>query len=63
MLLSHDFAVVILTREPWPLDGLKFDTLKEQQAKRSPEDLEIDLGMSYKLHEYPFQNKYSRAPK
>ncbi|XP_021816485.1 methyltransferase-like protein 17, mitochondrial isoform X2 [Prunus avium] len=30
-------------QEPWPLDGLKFETLKEQQAKRSPEDLEIDL--------------------
>lgn len=29
-------------REPWPLDGITFDTLKEQQAKRNPEDLEID---------------------
>ncbi|KAB2632956.1 methyltransferase-like protein 17 [Pyrus ussuriensis x Pyrus communis] len=29
--------------EPWPLDGMKFETLKEQYAKRSPEDLEIDL--------------------
>ncbi|CAA0812270.1 Unknown protein [Striga hermonthica] len=30
-------------REPWPLDGMKFDTLKEVQAKRTPEDLEIDM--------------------
>ncbi|RWR89383.1 methyltransferase-like protein 17, mitochondrial isoform X1 [Cinnamomum micranthum f. kanehirae] len=29
-------------REQWPLDGMKFDTLKEQHAKRNPEDLEID---------------------
>ncbi|KAB1215513.1 Methyltransferase-like protein 17, mitochondrial [Morella rubra] len=25
----------------WPLDGMKFETLKEQHAKRNPEDLEI----------------------
>nr|DAD46326.1 TPA_asm: hypothetical protein HUJ06_004556 [Nelumbo nucifera] len=30
-------------RQPWPLDGMKFDTLKEQHAKRNPEDLEIDF--------------------
>ncbi|KAM3396543.1 rsm22-cox11 tandem protein 2, mitochondrial [Capsicum galapagoense] len=29
-------------REPWPLDGVKFETLKEQHARRNPEDLEID---------------------
>ncbi|XP_010533560.1 PREDICTED: uncharacterized protein LOC104809314 isoform X2 [Tarenaya hassleriana] len=29
-------------REPWPLDGIKFETLKEKHAKRKPEDLEID---------------------
>ncbi|KAJ6714291.1 37S RIBOSOMAL PROTEIN S22 [Salix viminalis] len=29
-------------RKPWPLDGMKFETLKEQHAKRNPEDLEID---------------------
>lgn len=29
-------------RDPWPLDGMKFETLKEQHAKRNPEDLEID---------------------
>lgn len=29
-------------RELWPLDGMKFETLKEQHAKRNPEDLEID---------------------
>ncbi|XP_075508725.1 rsm22-cox11 tandem protein 2, mitochondrial [Primulina tabacum] len=30
-------------REPWPLDGMKFDTLKEMHAKRVPEDLEKDV--------------------
>ncbi|XP_004300486.1 PREDICTED: methyltransferase-like protein 17, mitochondrial [Fragaria vesca subsp. vesca] len=29
-------------REPWPLDGVKFETLKEQHAKRTLQDLEID---------------------
>ncbi|KAA8525735.1 hypothetical protein F0562_007590 [Nyssa sinensis] len=29
-------------REPWPLDGMEFETLKQQHAKRNPEDLEID---------------------
>ncbi|OMP02870.1 Cytochrome c oxidase assembly protein CtaG/Cox11 [Corchorus olitorius] len=29
-------------RESWPLDGMKFETLKEQRAKRNPEDLEVD---------------------
>ncbi|KAF9689197.1 hypothetical protein SADUNF_Sadunf01G0066600 [Salix dunnii] len=29
-------------RKPWPLDGMKFETLKEQHAERNPEDLEID---------------------
>ncbi|KAL6182825.1 hypothetical protein ACLB2K_044237 [Fragaria x ananassa] len=28
--------------EPWPLDGVKFETLKEQHAKRTLQDLEID---------------------
>lgn len=30
-------------RDAWPLDGMKFETLKEQHAKRNPEDLEIDF--------------------
>ncbi|KAK9145678.1 hypothetical protein Sjap_005581 [Stephania japonica] len=33
-------------RGPWPLDGMTFETLKEQHAKRNPEDLEIDYGIS-----------------
>ncbi|XP_044465187.1 methyltransferase-like protein 17, mitochondrial [Mangifera indica] len=36
-------------REPWPLDGMKFDTLKEQKAKRNPEDVEIDYEDLLKL--------------
>ena len=34
----------LLTREAWPLDGMKFDSLKERRAKRNPEDLIIDYG-------------------
>ncbi|XP_028783637.1 LOW QUALITY PROTEIN: probable S-adenosyl-L-methionine-dependent RNA methyltransferase RSM22, mitochondrial, partial [Neltuma alba] len=37
--------------EPWPLDGMRFETLKEQQAKRNPEDLEIDYEDLLKLQE------------
>ncbi|EXC52362.1 Methyltransferase-like protein 17 [Morus notabilis] len=29
-------------KEAWPLDGVKFETLKEQLAKRKPEDVEVD---------------------
>ncbi|XP_024005568.1 uncharacterized protein LOC18009908 isoform X2 [Eutrema salsugineum] len=29
-------------REPWPLDGMKLESLKELRASRKPEDLEID---------------------
>ncbi|PPS12077.1 hypothetical protein GOBAR_AA08546 [Gossypium barbadense] len=29
-------------RDRWPLDGMKFETLKEQRAKRNPEDFEIE---------------------
>ena len=35
------------TREPWPLDDIELETLKEQHAKRNPEDLEIDYGTCY----------------
>nr|GMD01543.1 rsm22-cox11 tandem protein 2, mitochondrial-like [Ipomoea batatas] len=33
---------VLVQIEAWPLDGMKFETLKEQHARRNPEDLEID---------------------
>ncbi|OVA06321.1 Cytochrome c oxidase assembly protein CtaG/Cox11 [Macleaya cordata] len=43
---DEKFCFVVLRRgqrpRQWPLDGMKFDTLKEQQAKRNPEDLEVD---------------------
>lgn len=38
------FLPIPYTREPWPLDGVELETLKEQHAKRNPEDLEIDYG-------------------
>lgn len=38
-------SLFISSREAWPLDGMKFETLKEQHARRNPEDLEIDYGM------------------
>lgn len=44
VILIFVSSLIPLTREPWPLDGITFDTLKEQQAKRNPEDLEIDYG-------------------
>ncbi|CAN6480690.1 unnamed protein product [Victoria cruziana] len=30
-------------RSHWPLNGMRFETLKEQHARRNPEDLEIDF--------------------
>ncbi|XP_008437428.2 uncharacterized protein LOC103482845 [Cucumis melo] len=46
-------------REPWPLDGMRFETLKEQRAKRNPEDLEIDyedlVKMENQLQVVPYQ--------
>ncbi|XP_077245654.1 copper ion binding / methyltransferase isoform X2 [Tasmannia lanceolata] len=42
-------------REAWPLDGMKFDTLKEQHAKRNPEDLIIDF-------EDQFGSEFEDAP-
>lgn len=41
-------------REPWPLDGIKFETLKEQHAKRNPEDL-VD-------YEDPFGSELEELP-
>ncbi|KAJ4840928.1 hypothetical protein Tsubulata_001133 [Turnera subulata] len=38
-------------KEAWPLDGMKFETLKEQHAKRNPEDLEIDYEDFIKLYQ------------
>ncbi|KAG4971032.1 hypothetical protein JHK85_037453 [Glycine max] len=37
--------------DPWPLDGMEFETLKEQHAKRNPEDLEIDYEDWLKLQQ------------
>ncbi|KAK9668434.1 hypothetical protein RND81_13G060400 [Saponaria officinalis] len=44
---DEKFSYVVFQRgkrpqEPWPLDEIKFETLKEIQANRKPEDLEID---------------------
>ncbi|KAG0502815.1 hypothetical protein HPP92_002887 [Vanilla planifolia] len=44
---DEKFCFVALRRgkrpeEAWPLDGVKFETLKEKLAKRKPEDLIID---------------------
>ncbi|KAL1346542.1 hypothetical protein HN51_020171 [Arachis hypogaea] len=38
-------------REPWPLDDIKLETLKEQHDKRNPEDLEIDYEDWLKMQE------------
>ncbi|XP_074272787.1 rsm22-cox11 tandem protein 2, mitochondrial [Silene latifolia] len=44
---DEKFSYVVFQRgkrpqEPWPLDDIKFETLKEMKANRQPEDLEID---------------------
>lgn len=51
---DEKFSYVVLRRgkrpqEPWPLDGIKFETLKEIKAKRKPEDLEIDYEDQFEL--------------
>ncbi|QCD85675.1 S-adenosyl-L-methionine-dependent methyltransferase [Vigna unguiculata] len=55
---DEKFSYVVFRRgprprqvEPWPLDGVEFETLKEQHAKRKPEDLEIDYEDWLKLQE------------
>ncbi|KAL9242948.1 hypothetical protein vseg_016902 [Gypsophila vaccaria] len=44
---DEKFSYVVFQRgkrpqEPWPLDDIKFETLKEMQANRKLEDLEVD---------------------
>ncbi|CAN0908883.1 Methyltransferase-like protein 17, mitochondrial [Linum grandiflorum] len=44
---DEKFSFVVFRRgqrpvRPWPLAGVKLETLKEQRANRSPEELEID---------------------
>ncbi|KAH9616987.1 hypothetical protein KSS87_004310 [Heliosperma pusillum] len=52
---DEKFSYVVFRRgkrpqEPWPLDDIKFETLKEMQANRQPVDLEMDYGeLLYKL--------------
>ncbi|KAL3645525.1 hypothetical protein CASFOL_010705 [Castilleja foliolosa] len=53
---DEKFSYVALRRgtrpsESWPLDGMKFETLKEMQAKRIPEDLEIDVVSQFDTEE------------
>ncbi|KAL8520512.1 hypothetical protein ACS0TY_011148 [Phlomoides rotata] len=38
-------------REPWPLDGMKFETLEEMKANRLPEDLEIESESQFESEE------------
>ncbi|KHN37711.1 Methyltransferase-like protein 17, mitochondrial [Glycine soja] len=55
---DEKFSYVVFRRgsrprqvDPWPLDGMEFETLKEQHAKRNPEDLEIDYEDWLKLQQ------------
>ncbi|XP_076944604.1 uncharacterized protein LOC143615338 [Bidens hawaiensis] len=42
----------------WPLDGMKFDTLKEQKAKRTPEDYETGYGEEYEsVHDEDYESE------
>lgn len=48
-------------REAWPLDGMKFETLKEQKAKRKPGDLEFEYVDIMEMQEegiVPFEGAY-----
>lgn len=38
-------------REPWPLDGMKFETLREMKANRIPDNLEIDVESQFDIEE------------
>ncbi|KAI8569825.1 hypothetical protein RHMOL_Rhmol02G0306500 [Rhododendron molle] len=49
-------------KDPWPLDGMKFDTLKEQHAKRNPEDLEIDYEDQFESIEDQFESEAEDVP-
>ncbi|KAG8092314.1 hypothetical protein GUJ93_ZPchr0012g19203 [Zizania palustris] len=53
---DEKFCYVALRRgkrpeEAWPLDGMKFETLKERHAKRNPEDLIIDYDTQFPREE------------
>ncbi|KAF5729772.1 methyltransferase-like protein 17 mitochondrial [Tripterygium wilfordii] len=49
-------------QKPWPLDGMTFETLKEQLAKRKPEDLVIDYEDFIKMQtEIVPYKEYDRA--
>lgn len=53
---DEKFCYVALRRgkrpeEAWPLDGMKFETLKERHAKRNPEDLIIDYDEQFPSEE------------
>ncbi|KAG8048966.1 hypothetical protein GUJ93_ZPchr0009g247 [Zizania palustris] len=53
---DEKFCYVALRRgkrleEVWPLDGMKFETLKERHAKRNPEDLIIDYSTQFPREE------------
>ncbi|CAL5196393.1 unnamed protein product [Lathyrus oleraceus] len=63
---DEKFSYVVFRRgrrpsEPWPLDGITFDTLKEQHAKRNPEDLEIDYEDWLKLQQADDDEDASRV--
>ncbi|CAN0908884.1 Methyltransferase-like protein 17, mitochondrial [Linum grandiflorum] len=53
---DEKFSFVVFRRgqrpvRPWPLAGVKLETLKEQRANRSPEELEIDYDDYVKQYE------------
>ncbi|XP_073001350.1 uncharacterized protein [Typha latifolia] len=60
---DEKFCYVALRRgkrpqEAWPLDGMEFETLKERNAKRNPEDLIIDYEDQFETEdeETPFED-------
>ncbi|KAL6005635.1 hypothetical protein ACLOJK_006205 [Asimina triloba] len=49
-------------RERWPLDGMKFETLKEQHARRKPEDFEIDFEDQFRSEDDDIPFEEDRVP-
>ncbi|CAI9771809.1 unnamed protein product [Fraxinus pennsylvanica] len=49
-------------RGPWPLDGMKFETLKEIHAKRIPDDLDIDTENQFTTKASAEDDQYENHP-
>ncbi|WMV44099.1 hypothetical protein MTR67_037484 [Solanum verrucosum] len=60
-VLLQEYGMPIVKLEPWPLDSMKFETLKEQHARRNPEDLEIDYEDQFISEDEGIQDEVDHA--